>query len=56
VRLIKIRNTRAGGDEWTGDWSDNSPLWTAEIKQLVGADCVEDGCFFMQLDDFYKLF
>lgn len=43
--------------EWTGDWSDSSPLWTAEmqneIEPLVNAD---DGTFWMSFEDMMKYF
>jgi hypothetical protein len=29
-RLVKLRNPW-GSMEWTGDWSDSSPLWTEEM-------------------------
>jgi calpain-15 len=33
TRLLEIRNPWGeGGMEWTGDWSDKSPLWTEELK------------------------
>lgn len=35
-RLLKMRNPWGFG-EWTGNWSDFSPLWTDKLKQEVGA-------------------
>jgi hypothetical protein len=32
VQLVKLRNPW-GDHEWNGDWSDNSKLWTDEIKK-----------------------
>jgi calpain-15 len=46
VRLIQLRNPW-GGSEWKGDWSDNSRLWTPELKQQVGLKATEDGVFYM---------
>lgn len=31
VQLVQVRNPW-GQHEWTGDWSDNSPLWTEELR------------------------
>lgn len=36
IRLLEIRNPWGeGGMEWTGDWSDRSPLWTEALKVCV---------------------
>ena len=32
VKLVMLRNPW-GDFEWTGDWSDNSDMWTDDIKQ-----------------------
>jgi calpain-15 len=32
--LLNLRNPW-GNFEWDGNWSDSSPLWTEEIKQIV---------------------
>ena len=44
--------------EWNGDWSDNSFLWTPEIKSELGIDELnpDDGAFWMSFDDFTKNF
>ena len=33
-RLLKIKNTW-NTNEWLGDWSDGSKLWTEEYKEKV---------------------
>jgi calpain-15 len=55
IRLLKIRNPW-GQSEWTGDWSDNSPLWTSELKTKVGLENRDDGIFFMAYEDFLTYF
>jgi alpha-tubulin suppressor-like RCC1 family protein len=54
-RLIKLRNPW-GKTEWTGDWSDSSTLWTAQLKKKLGFTAAEDGTFWMQLRDFANHF
>jgi len=55
-RLIKMKNPWGYG-EWTGEWSDDSPLWTPEIKTLLNiGEAEDDGEFFLPLDKFHKYF
>ena len=54
VDLVKMRNPWGKG-EWQGDWSDQDPRWdsiSAEKKREIGYDDKDDGCFFMDLEDF----
>ncbi|MCQ2815989.1 MAG: calpain family cysteine protease, partial [archaeon] len=55
IRLIKIRNVW-GTNEWLGDWSDGSRLWTEEYKKKVGLVQKEDGIFWMSFEDFLKFY
>lgn len=53
-KLIKLRNPHGqGGQEWKGDWSDKSPLWTQRLKALAGKEYSDkdDGSFFISLND-----
>mmetsp|Transcript_8610 Transcript_8610/g.8569 ORF Transcript_8610/g.8569 Transcript_8610/m.8569 type:complete len:676 (+) Transcript_8610:23-2050(+) len=54
-KLLQIRNPW-GEQEWQGDWSDNSDLWTPELKQELGWSNVNDGTFWMAYDDFADYF
>ncbi|XP_069810629.1 calpain-8-like [Dendropsophus ebraccatus] len=57
VRLIQVRNPW-GQTEWTGDWSDSSPLW----NELIQEDrerlqkVQEDGQFWIRWEDFITEF
>lgn len=55
LRLIKLRNPW-GYSEWKGDWSDNSSLWTQELKEYFQVESKEDGIFYMNLNDFTLMF
>jgi hypothetical protein len=55
LRLIRIRNPW-GCKEWTGDWSDNSPLWNEELKNVFNQVKCDDGTFYMSLEDFVNFF
>lgn len=55
VKLLKIRNPW-GRFEWSGNWSDNSPLWTDEAKRQVDYSNAADGTFWMSYEDFQKYF
>lgn len=52
-RLVQIRNPWGSG-EWTGDWSDKSPLWdkNPDVKRAVGYEDVNDGSFWMSWEDY----
>ena len=69
ARLLKLRNPW-GRLEWRGDWSDDSPLWTAELRAQLGFPEAgrrlpagpkgggdgDDGVFWMAWDDFRDYF
>lgn len=56
IKLINIRNPW-GKFEWDGDWSDNSDLWTEEMKEFFEPVLDEnDGSFWMSLEDFFPRF
>lgn len=54
-RIIQIRNPW-GKFEWNGAFSDNSDLWTPELKSELGVDKSDDGIFWMRLEDFTKFY
>ena len=58
-RLIKLRNPFRE-EEFHGDWSNNSNLWTDELKEKCEFNKEEgeedDGIFYMSFDDFIKYF
>ena len=57
IRLIQLRNPW-GKDEWNGDWSDVSPLWShSERARLeIWEHESNDGIFWMSFDDFIDEF
>ena len=56
VKLLNIRNPW-GQFEWNGAWSDNSPEWTDEMKELFNPVFdANDGSFWMWLEDFIQKF
>eukprot|EP01041_Mallomonas_annulata_P004099 gene4099-8154_t len=55
LKLVQIRNPW-GSHEWTGDWSDRSPLWTTSLRAEVGARIDDDGSFWMTFEDMVKHF
>jgi hypothetical protein len=54
-QLVQCRNPWGNG-EWTGKWSDKGEFgeWTDEMKKATGASLVEDGKFWMSIEDFVK--
>ena len=55
VKLLQIRNPW-GEFEWKGDWSDQSKLWTPQLKNELNFVEEDDGLFFMNYEDYLKYF
>jgi len=57
IHLLKLRNPW-GTLKWSGDWSDDSPLWSQYpgVAFEIGRKHKEDGIFWMCWDDFIKHF
>lgn len=55
VRLVQMRNPWGHG-EWQGDWSDESPLWTDELKEQIGLEVKDDGIFYISIEDYLSHF
>ena len=55
LKIVKIRNPWGNG-EWIGKNSDNdNENWTNEKKEYFGFEIANnDGCFFMQFEDYFK--
>lgn len=52
LKMIKLRNPHGEG-EWTGDWSDDSPLWNKRMRNMLDYHQSEDdGVFWMELNAF----
>jgi len=46
-----------GENEWLGDYSDDSDLWTDDLKEAYGfTEARDDGVFFMPYDDYFTQF
>lgn len=54
ARIVKIRNPW-GKEKYKCDWSDESTLWTKELRAEVGAPerPQDDGIFFMSIEDYF---
>jgi len=56
LQLLKLRNPPGDHDEWNGDWSDKSALWTRRLKAKLGWVDEDDNTFWMAFDDFCNVF
>jgi hypothetical protein len=55
VRLINIRNPWGEG-EWKGKFADNDAAWTASLKKKVNPKFANDGSFWMEWNDFIRVY
>lgn len=55
LRLVKLRNPW-GHFSWKGDWSDDSSLWTPELKAMLMPRGADEGVFWMCFKDVIKYF
>jgi hypothetical protein len=56
LQLLKLRNPPGDHEEWNGDWSDKSTLWTRRLKAKLGWVDEDDNTFWMAFDDFCNVF
>lgn len=54
-KLLRLRNPW-GQKVWTGDWSDESPLWTPELREELQPNCSSEGIFWISFTDFQRYF
>lgn len=54
-KLFELKNLW-DGLEWEGPWSHDSPLWTNEAKQEIGADPADPGSLWFSEEDFCEHF
>ncbi|KAK7066013.1 Calpain-15 [Halocaridina rubra] len=55
VRLVRLRNPW-GHHSWKGDWCDDSPLWTPELREKLVPHGADDGVFWISFNDVLKYF
>jgi len=55
TQLVHMRNPW-GTELWTGDWSDQSQLWNDQLKAEADWEDLDDGMFYMSLDDYKREF
>lgn len=52
-RLLKLRNPW-GHYSWRGDWSDDSDLWTDELREFLMPHGASEGVFWISFEDVLK--
>jgi hypothetical protein len=55
IYLVKLRNPW-GKNEWRGNWSDYSPLWTPEFVKYFNYQKTRDGTLWLDINDIKKYF
>ncbi|XP_037943843.1 calpain-D isoform X2 [Teleopsis dalmanni] len=54
-RLLKLRNPW-GHFSWRGDWSDDSDLWTNELREILMPHGASEGVFWISFEDVLNYF
>ncbi|KAL9882850.1 calpain 15 small optic lobes isoform 1-T1 [Glossina fuscipes fuscipes] len=54
-RLLKLRNPW-GHFSWRGDWSDDSDLWTEELREILMPHGASEGVFWISFEDVLNYF
>ncbi|XP_054261302.1 calpain-D-like [Macrosteles quadrilineatus] len=55
IRLVRLRNPW-GHYSWRGDWSDDSDIWTPQLRELLMPHGASDGVFWISFEDVLKYF
>ncbi|KAK0177003.1 hypothetical protein PV328_001096 [Microctonus aethiopoides] len=55
IRLLRLRNPW-GHYSWKGDWSDDSPIWTPQMREMLMPHGASDGVFWISFDEVLKYF
>ena len=55
TRLMHMRNPW-GHEIYKGDWSDDSGMWTEELKEEADFYLKDDGIFYISIEDYFKEF
>lgn len=52
-RLLKLRNPW-GHYSWKGDWSDDSDVWTDDLRDILMPHGASEGVFWISFEDVLK--
>ncbi|XP_011503492.1 PREDICTED: calpain-D-like [Ceratosolen solmsi marchali] len=55
IRLLRLRNPW-GHYSWKGEWSDDSPIWTIQLREMLMPHGASDGVFWISFDDVLRYF